>query len=323
MYKILVTGVGAIIGYGIIQSLRQSKYDVTIIGTDIYDDAIGREWCDIFEQGVLANSKEYPQFLKNLIMKYDIDLIIPGIEQDINRIVREYDYFSTLDTKFAINNRQLIEIANDKWLTHLMLVKNGFPVIPTYIDGEFDEVKLALDIPMLMKPRNSYASKGIHQIDTPEDFNYWKNKLEKEFMVQKIVGDADSEYTVAAFGLGDGTCSQKISLKRKLGADGATSKANVVISTQLDTIVDRLVASFKPIGPTNFQFIYHKGEFLLLEINPRVSSSTSIRNAFGYNEAEMCIDYYLKNQIPKIREVKRGSAIRYIKEKIYYDSDYI
>lgn len=323
MYNILVTGVGAIIGYGIVHSLRQSRYNVTIIGTDIYEDAVGKEWCDFFEQGKMANSLDYPQYLTDIIVKYDIDLVIPGIEQDINRITKEYEYFNKLNVKFAINDMQLIETASDKWLTHLALIENKFNVIPTYIEGSYIEIEKKLGNPMLLKPRKSYASKGIYKIQNIEDYNYWKFKLCNEFMVQKIVGDIDSEYTVAAFGLGDGTSSQKISLKRKLGPDGATAKAKVVDIEQLNNTVDKLVSIFKPVGPTNFQFRYHEGEFLLLEINPRISSSTSIRNSFGYNEAEMCIDFYLKNKIPNIYEIKNGLAIRYIKELIYYDSDNI
>lgn len=42
-YNILVTGIGAIIGYGIIKSLRNSKYDCNIIGIDIFNDAIGQK----------------------------------------------------------------------------------------------------------------------------------------------------------------------------------------------------------------------------------------------------------------------------------------
>lgn len=48
MDTILVTGVGAIIGYGIIRSLHVSQYPVKIVGMDIYSDAIGQKWCDVF-----------------------------------------------------------------------------------------------------------------------------------------------------------------------------------------------------------------------------------------------------------------------------------
>ena len=44
----LVTGIGTIIGYGIIDSLRKSKYDVNIVGMDINPDAVGKNWCDEF-----------------------------------------------------------------------------------------------------------------------------------------------------------------------------------------------------------------------------------------------------------------------------------
>lgn len=323
MYNILVTGVGAIIGYGIIQSLRFSNFKVNIIGTDIYNDAVGKEWCDTFVPGVMASHEEYPNFLIKTIKEYNINLVIPGIEQDINRIAKEFYKFKHLDVKFALNNLELIQIANDKWNTHLQLVKNKIPVINTYIDGDFCEIEKQLKTPMLLKPRRSYASKGIYQIENCIDYDYWKLKMKDNFMVQQIVGDSNSEYTVGVFGLGNGQSAQKIALQRVLGPDGATSKAKVVDIVELNQIVDQLVSIFKPIGPTNLQFRQHQGEFLLLEINPRISSSTSIRNSFGFNEAEMCIEYYLRGEVPSLREIKKGSAVRYIKDLIIYDSNNI
>jgi carbamoyl-phosphate synthase large subunit len=141
------------------------------------------------------------------------------------------------------------------------------------------------------------------------------------FMVQKIVGDDDSEYTVGAFGLGDGTYSQSITLRRKLSGEGATAKASVSHVPALEELVGRLVKAFRPVGPTNLQFREHEGRFLLLEINPRISSSTSIRAAFGYNEAEMCIEYYLEGKPPVQRKLGSGKAIRYIEDMVFHDRD--
>lgn len=323
MYNILVTGVGAVIGYGIIRSLRESSYDLRIVGTDIYNDAVGKYWCDDFVQGIRADDRDYPNFLYELITKKKIDLVIPGIEQDINRIVKEQEKFKKLGVKFAINNPELINIANDKWKTHLKLEEYNIPRIKSFIDGNYDELEKELGSPMLLKPRRSYASKGIQEIVDESDYNYWKKKLQDNFMVQEIVGDSDSEFTIGVFGLGNGKSSQKITLKRKLGPDGATSKAKVINNHELNNVVDRLVSIFKPMGPTNFQFRYHDGNFLLLEINPRISSSTSIRTAFGFNEAEMCIEYFLEGKIPSEREIKKGSVVRYLKDLVTYDSDYI
>jgi carbamoyl-phosphate synthase large subunit len=60
------------------------------------------------------------------------------------------------------------------------------------------------------------------------------------------------------------------------------------------------------------------GGLKLLEINPRISSSTSIRTAFGYNEAGMAVDYYLDNKKPKQPKIKRGWAVRYTDDFIFY-----
>ena len=75
---------------------------------------------------------------------------------------------------------------------------------------------------------------------------------------------------------------------------------------------------FKPIGPTNFQFRKHEGVLKLLEINPRISSATSIRTAFGYNECKMAVEYYLKNKKPKQPVIKQGRAVRYTEDFIFY-----
>ena len=75
---------------------------------------------------------------------------------------------------------------------------------------------------------------------------------------------------------------------------------------------------FKPVGPTNFQFRVHEGVYHLLEINPRFSASTSMRSAFGYNEALMAVEYYFYGKSPIQPKIRKGKAIRYIEEHIFY-----
>ena len=45
-YRIMVTAVGAVVGYGMVESLRNSRYDCFILGTDIFEDAVGQYFCD-------------------------------------------------------------------------------------------------------------------------------------------------------------------------------------------------------------------------------------------------------------------------------------
>jgi carbamoyl-phosphate synthase large subunit len=323
MYRVLVTGVGAVIGYGIVRSLRSLPERVQIVGMDIFQDAVGQHWCDHFAVATPAAAPEYAENLARLVEQYSIDLVLPGIEQDAARMLKELPVLSTLHARFALNNPALMRVAADKWDMHHRLQASGFAVIPTRIEGDFRDFAREFGIPFLLKPRRSYASKGITRIHTQEALKYWRRQLGDNFMVQKIVGDDDAEYTVGAFGLGDGTYSQSIAFRRKLSGEGATAKAQVVEIPELNTLLAQLVGEFKPVGPTNFQFREHDDHLLMLEINPRISSSTSLRNAFGYNEAGMCIEYYLKGKVPAIETLRSGHAVRYIEDMIFYDCNHL
>ena len=83
--------------------------------------------------------------------------------------------------------------------------------------------------------------------------------------------------------------------------------------------ISELCKRFRPIGPTNLQFRRYKDGIKLLEINPRISSSTSIRAAFGYNESAMSVDYLFEHRPPIQPEIKRGRAVRYTAEHIFYE----
>ena len=199
---VLVTGVGAIIGYGIIESLRsQSKYDVRIVGMDIYDDAYGQFICDKFYVAKLAYSEEYLSFVQEVITKEEIDIIIPGIEQDMYRLCQLKEQ---LGCKVVLNNPLLIDISKDKLATYDYFKDKDINVIPTLFQKDYDTYLKELGHPFLLKPRSSYASKGIHKIYNEEEF-IWYNKDPDANIFQRIIGTDSEEYTVSVFGLGDGT----------------------------------------------------------------------------------------------------------------------
>jgi carbamoyl-phosphate synthase large subunit len=320
MKNILVTGVGAVIGYGVINSLRSSKYDVKIIGIDIFPNAVGQNWCDSFEQVLPLEDPGYVNQLEEILIKHKIDLIIPAIEQDVIFWASKGQNVDS-KVKVALNNKDLIFKSFDKWLMHQTLLKSNFPAIPTYVEKDFTTSKDLVGIPFLLKPRCSYASKGIVKIYDSADYEYWKEKTKGDFMIQQYIGTDEEEFTAAIFGYGDGNSSRSIIFKRKLSGEGATKSAEVVEIDKIDESINRLVRLFKPIGPTNFQFRKHGDEYFLLEINPRISSSTSIRTSFGYNEAEMCLDFFLNSSKPNPSQVLKGKAVRYIADIIYEISD--
>lgn len=318
--NVLVTGVGAIIGYGVIKSLKKSDLDVHIIGMDIYSDAVGQYWCDSFIQAIYAVDPGYIQFLKKIIHDNQIDIVFFGTEQEINRCVTDKEELGEDYKKLVLNRPSIYELTNDKWLTREFLLAHNMDnlAIPSVIAGDYDAISAKFGHEFILKPRKSYASKGIHKVDNAIDFAFYKEKMRDGFMAQRLIGDNEHEYTVGVFGLGDGTYSGYIGMKRKLSQEGATAKAEVYDDAALKQAIDALCIALKPIGPTNFQFRSEDGHYYLLEVNPRISSSTSIRMAMGYNEAEMCVRYFVNHEIIRPR-VRKGRAVRFIDEVVVFD----
>lgn len=323
MTTVLVTGIGAIIGYGILRSIRKADKNIRLVGTDIYPDAVGQAWADHFVLAPLTSSVNYLTWLHQTITANEVDLVIPGIEQDVHYFSDHRDFFSRMQVSVALNDQRLIDLTRDKWLMHQELASIASKArIASYLDGDFDSLSQTLGLPFILKPRRSYASKGLVRVHNKKEFIVSADKLGYDLMAQPITGSDDEEYTVAVFGDGLGHVCASITFQRRLAADGSTSKARVRQHDGLDEVVTSLCTHFKPIGPTNLQFRKDGDDWKLLEINPRISSATSLRTAFGYNEAAMCIDLYLEKKLVIQPPIQNGFAVRYIEDYIIHDRDH-
>lgn len=322
----LVTGVGAIIGQGIIKSLRNSRYSVKIIGIDRSDQSPGPLLCDLFfkKPSCEENNQTYLNFWKYLIEEENVKIILPGIEDDVKFFDKNRMYFEQIGIPIVLNQSELITLLSDKWFLGEILLKNGLHRIPSSIPQTWSEaIKLLGPSPLLLKPRQGNGSKGIVLLNDEKDFNYWREKLGNSWMLQRIIGSVNEEYTVGIFGFGDGKSVAPITFKRLLSVAGNTLEAKVVTDSVIEQASVVLTEIFKPLGPTNYQFRKEDEIAYLLEINARFSSSNSIRTAFGYNEAEMSLDYFLYGEKPMNPNIRQGIAWRYSEDFVIYDSDTI
>ncbi len=317
MARILVTGVGAIIGYGALRSLQDRGHH--LIGMDIYADAYGQHLCADFVQALRTDDPAYPAFLEDVLIRLRPDLVLPCIEQDVERFDGLRGLFSQLGIACALNRHELIALAADKWAFHEAQRAHDLPAIDSSLDASFDRLAADLGLPFLLKPRRGYAGKGIVAIGSNAEFEAFRAEVGGRFMAQRRIGSDQAEYTVGAFGDGEGKVAAQIQMRRLLSGEGATVKAWVVSDPGLTKTVSAYCAAFKPLGPTNLQFRKDGDGWALLEINPRISSSTSLRAAFGYNEAAMAVDYYLGGRLPVQPAIRRGHAVRYIEDHVVFD----
>ena len=320
MRTILVSGASGIVGYGTLRSLRQSGMPLRLIGTSMYDDSVAPAFCDIFEQALPTNDPGYLPWLLETLRRHRVDLLIPGIEIDMYTWAEHQSAIAATGARLLQNDPALIQLCKDKWSFFENLRAAGMAcAIESSLSQDFDALRRQFGLPFLLKPRRGFGSKGIVRVDSEAVFATHRAQIGPVLMAQPIVGHDDAEFTTSAFCDGQGGMFASMTLHRKLSRDGFTDRAEVVDTNPFRETMAALCRHFRPVGPTNFQFRLAGNAVQLLEINPRISSSTSIRTAFGYNESAMAVAYFLDGQVPVQPAIRRGRAVRYTDDHIFYD----
>ena len=321
MKTILVSGASGIVGYSTLRSLRSADMDLRLIGVSMYDDSVAPAFCDIFEQAVPTLDPTYMPWLLQTVRKHRVDLLIPGIEIDMYAWVDHIPAIEAAGARVMHNDIGLIHLCKDKWTFFEHLVAAGLAcTIDSSLCQDFEWLRQRFGLPFLLKPRRGYGSKGLVRIGSEAQFELHRAQVGPVLMVQPIVGRDDEEFTTSAFCDGQGGLFASMTLRRKLSIDGFTDRAEVVDTQPFLDTLQKLCRHLQPHGPTNFQFRQTGDGPKLLEINPRISSSTSIRASFGYNESEMAVEYFLNGNRPVQPAIRRGRAVRYTDDFIFYDN---
>jgi len=314
MKTVLVTGVGAVIGYGILRELHETRPDIRLIACDTNPDAVGQHWCHSFHLAPPVLTDDYTSFITSLITSHSVNLVIPGFEQDVTWLNEHRELFSG-HAILALNAEDLIRLTYDKWsFSEDLRSSLGALQIPTFLDCGFDSLLQVLGIPFIAKPRVSYASKGLRIIQSRKDYISIDEETRKRYIFQPVVGSQELETTVSVFSDGQGSVLAQISLRRLLSPEGSSWKVWTVDDDSLNEAVRALISHYCPIGSTNLQFRKDEGNWYLLEINPRISSAVSFRRGFGYCEANMAVDYFLEGISPAQPTIKQGIGTRYLSE---------
>jgi len=317
--SILVTGAGAVIGQGIIKSLKASGSTFRIIAMDMNPNAVGFAWADVSYQVPRADSDDWCSAICRICNCEGIRLILPGIEQDVRAFIRHRERIGKETAAVVlINSDSALEVGFDKWHLYRFSVEQQIIVPPTCLASDDNGIQALLENPpLLFKPRAGMAGKGIIRVNRKDELDNIRSRIEgRDYICQQYIGHDDEEYTASCFGNMDGTVSGPIIFRRRLNY-GSTFEAETVDDEGLSNIIRNISSHLSIIGPTNFQFRKTGGEYMLIEVNPRFSSSTSIKTAFGFNEPYMAVQNYVSGiSLPEIIPLQKGRCSRYIRHRI-------
>ena len=307
---ILVTGIGGDIGQSVIKCLKDSHHTPYLIGCDIDYYAGGKEYVDMFYQAPHAGqTKEYLNFIINIINKNKCDYIIPTTEQEIEFYDANRTYFEINNIKVLINNPFIINTFSNKYRTICFLKKHNFPYPKTYKLSKYNN---ELEFPIIIKKETGSGGKGIHICHNEDELNYIRNMYNDDEIVQEMIGNPDDEYTIGVFS--DGFSVHTIAFRRYLDYGGRTKIAELIKDDRIDLFARNLAKVCELIGSINLQVRKTENGFVTFEINPRLSSTVYFRHFFGFRDVEWWLNIYEKKSIDFRLKYNKGVAIRTFSE---------
>jgi len=310
--NILVTGAGALLGQGILRLLQVSDFPKKIFTADPDPRSTGHWLGDYAVIIPKVTAPDYIDAIKKIVAEYKIDAILVGtdVELPILSIYRN-EFLIDLNCKVIVSTEEVVEIANDKFLTARFLEKNNFPFpfsVMANDKNKLIEIEEKLGFPLFAKPFDGARSLGIKKIKNHEELMeiYDPNS---NLVVQQFLSENEGEYTCGCIVVG-GKCVAVVTLKRDL-RDGNTYRAYRDSSTsKYDKFIIPIAEKLNADGPVNFQFRISNGKPVVFEINGRFSGTTPLRHFFGFNEVEALLKYYLFDEEIKMPELKNGLVLR-------------
>lgn len=310
--NILVTGAGALLGQGILRLLQVSDFSKKIFTADPDPRSTGHWLGDYAITIPKATDENYIEKIEDIVLKHKIDAILVGTDVELpifskNKIKFLKDY----NCKIIVSSEEVIEIANDKFLTAAFLEKNNFPYPFSVMANDKNsllEIERRLGFPLFAKPIDGARSLGIMKIENHQELMeiYDPNS---NLVVQQFLSESEGEYTSGCTVVA-GKCKAIVTLRRDL-RDGNTYRAYVDEKTsKYDEFIIPIAEKLNPDGPVNFQFRIFNGKPVIFEINGRFSGTTPLRHFFGFNEVEALLKNYFFDEDIKAPELKKGIVMR-------------
>ncbi|MBD3189628.1 MAG: ATP-grasp domain-containing protein [Candidatus Heimdallarchaeota archaeon] len=172
--KIVVTACGCPGASTLIRMLKRNHQErkITIIGTDMDKEAIGRFLTSKFYQVPPGGSEDYIPVMMDILEKERPDVLFPESSYEVLHLAKAKKELESTGTKVLVSNPEAIRTANNKLEMYERLKQETSIELPEYypvesLDDFLEKVEL-LGYPekaVLFKPQIGKGSRGVRIID--------------------------------------------------------------------------------------------------------------------------------------------------------------
>jgi carbamoyl-phosphate synthase large subunit len=303
MKTIIVTGIGGVVGQGIVRNARAMGRNLRIVGVNISKVSAGNHLCDEVHEVPYAYDPDYVTVLKSILQETKAELVIPSTDYESYYLAKDKD---VIGVPIAASPAEVTFFCLDKFRNWEAFSKHGIPfaesLLPSQFTGQFQRY--------IVKPREGRGSRGIHV--QPRDITVFDD----DNLVQELL--EGPEITSTFYVLQDGSFLGSITMRRELES-GNTARAEVVrdYDEQVNAIALKMAKAFPFRGSVNIQSKVTDRGIIPFEINCRISGTNSIRSQFGFNDVAYTIQELLFNEIPQPPIISAGCAMRVMVDIVY------
>ncbi|MEO7066336.1 MAG: ATP-grasp domain-containing protein [Rhodanobacter sp.] len=305
MKSIIVTGIGGVVGQGILRNIRAMGMNVDIIGVNIDRVSAGNHLCDHVYEVPYAYDSGYIETMVRIEREHDAGLILPSTDYEAYHLSLNQESFRC---KVAVSPADTVAFCLDKYINFQRFSEAGIPFaasfLPSTYDGQFQKT--------VVKPREGRGSRNIH-IDPPSP-----GQFDDGYVVQEYLDGP--ELTTTFYVRQDGALHGFITLERQL-EQGSTSRCDVVdvYDQELSKLLNAMLDAFPFRGSCNLQSRATSHGVIPFEINCRISGTNSVRSQFGFPDVAYAVQELLLEQPLAAPHITKGSALRIMMDVIYPD----
>ncbi|GAG05050.1 unnamed protein product, partial [marine sediment metagenome] len=252
-----------------------------IVGCDMKPYSPVSYFVDRFYKAPAAtDTTDYMAFLKEISIREKIEYFLPISESEIDVLNTRRKHIEALGVQLLLNKQNIIDTFLDKLKTVQYLEGLNIKVPRTMLLSDYDD---SYGYPVIVKSKKSHGSKNLRKIMDMYDLEYISKKNDGSLLIQECVGSDKEEYTTGIFS--DGNIVSSITFRRKLGFGSMSIEAILADEPEIDNITQRIAVDMGLIGSINMQSRRVGNDFVVFEINPRLSSTMLFRKKFGFDDA--------------------------------------
>lgn len=312
-YCIAVMSVGSGVGQSVINSCKLSQLPLHTVGFGMNPFAYGAYDCDTMDYVPLIYAENYVDELVRKCHEHDIDLIIPGSDDEAHILSRNIERIESEGFKVLVSGVNLLDLVRDKE----RMCDDLTPIADIFVKSyDIHTIKEALaekkvDFPLIAKPRAGFASRGVEILLSEDDFvRVNENHIIQELAVPrqgdplreaylkqiaKRVNPQIAEISAQVVTDKNGDVLGKMCSYNKLN-NGVPIEMVPYEDDYVWSQIDKLLPELKRLGhrgPLNIQGRWTDNGLRLYEMNARFTGITGWRALMGFNEVETCIKNWL------------------------------